>query len=625
MAQKNSSKKTNRLSLGRLLHTYTWPFRKAIVLLIFLTLITNFIVTLQPIALSGVMHIIAGQLGTASPQAGTKLLDLNHLGSRVTGILLNYSHNKLNAIFILLAIYILIVILSTAFRYLAYLLGLSIETRAIKLMTVDLFKHLLSLNMDFFNHQKSGEIMSRFTNDIRATANGIGPLVGSLLHHSILIIVYSCYLFSTNISLTICAFFLILTQFALTEFIKRPIGRSIAVRLEKSGNFMNLLHEAFTSMRVIKLFGGEGYELNRVEEGVDDVVKGDIRVGLIKQGSEESRGILDSFAMAGIVLIAAQQLMKGTLALEGFALFIFVGQLLITPINKLAVNVSWTQALLASYARIDEMLKVEPNIADGHLAKSGFDKAIEINNLSFSYGHNLVLEDVSFEVKKGEIVAIVGPSGAGKSTLVDLILRFYDPEQGSISIDGLNLRELKFAEYRRLFGVVSQRNILFNDTVRNNIIYGRQSLGDKEVIEAAKIANAHDFILELPAGYDTLVGEKGVLLSGGQCQRLAIARAVVSQPQILILDEATSSLDSESEKQVQLAIDRVLENSTAIVIAHRLSTILHAHKIVVLQKGSIEAIARHEELLVKSPTYQVLYNLQFRDVRLNGEKILEGA
>ena len=459
--------------------------------------------------------------------------------------------------------------------------------------------------------------MSRVIQDAKNTANGVGPLVRSFFYHTILIILYSSYLLSTNALLTFAAFGLILAQFGLTELIKKPIGRTTRLQLDKTAEFSNMLHELFTSVRVMKSFGGEKYEFRKIEHGIDGVIKAEVKAGRIKHLQEPARSILDSFAMVGIVLIAAQQLMQGKLSLQGFVLFIFVGQLLITPINKLAVNMSWIQALLASYARIAEMLQVKSEVINGNKSKGDFSASLAVKNVSFSYGNGLVLEDISFEARKGEIIAIVGPSGAGKSTLVDLILRFYDPDKGGIFIDGINLKETLHDEYRKIFGVVSQQSILFNDTIKNNILYGRVNLGDAEVMRAAEIANMHKFIMGLPRGYDTVVGERGVLLSGGQCQRIAIARAVAAKPHILILDEATSSLDSESERQVQEAIDRVLENATAIVIAHRLSTILHAHKIIVLQKGRLEAAGTHQELLKTSPTYQLLYNLQFKNIAID--------
>jgi len=286
---------------------------------------------------------------------------------------------------------------------------------------------------------------------------------------------------------------------------------------------------------------------------------------------------------------------------------------LITPINKFSVNFVWMQSLLASYDRLYEIFQTESKVKEGSIKIDSFKNNISFNDVHFGYDGSNVLENVSFELKKGEVLAIVGPSGAGKSTLSDLILRLYNPSKGSIKIDGVDLKLLNGNDYRRIFGVVSQESLLFNDTISNNITFGREFNNHKQIEAVAKIANIHEFIANLSNGYETLVGDRGVKLSGGQRQRVSIARAIFSSPEIVIFDEATSSLDSESEKKVQAAVENILSNSTAIIIAHRLSTILHADKIMVLNEGKIEAIGRHEGLLEKSKTYKRLCYFQFNE------------
>ncbi len=610
-----------KVSLRNLIYAYAWPLRKLIFVLIIITLAANFMVAVQPMILAGMTSVIVPPTDNIQNLGNKNLLDLNRIGSSVLNIISRHSTNSKWSVLLFLAFaYMFLIILASFFDFVGYLLSLKIEAKAQKLIQTDILSHLLSLNVDFFNHQKSGDLVSRIIQDGKITANGVGSLVKSLFNNMVLILIYGAYLLNTNVLLTLVAFILIIFQFGLTEIIKRPIARSVREQLDKTGGYLAMLNEVFTSIRVIKSFCGEKYELDRLKDNMDGVVKSDIKAGMAKHLQEPTRAVLDSFAIIGIILIASQQLMSNSLSVQGFVMFIFVGQMLINPINKLAVNVSWIQALLASYSRINEIRQIRPAFIEGNIKKDEFFENIIVNNVSFSYGHSPVLKSINFKINKGEIVAIVGPSGAGKSTLIDLILRFYDPQEGSIYIDGVNLRDTKHKGYRKIFGVVPQQNMLFNDTIRNNILYGRDYLIDKDVQMASEVANADKFIKELPGGYDTVVGEKGVLLSGGQCQRLAIARAVVAKPDILILDEATSSLDSESEQQVQKAIDKVLENSTAIVIAHRLSTVLHAHKIIVLKKGEIEAIGTHQFLLKDSPTYQLLYNLQFKNIKVdNGE------
>jgi subfamily B ATP-binding cassette protein MsbA len=290
------------------------------------------------------------------------------------------------------------------------------------------------------------------------------------------------------------------------------------------------------------------------------------------------------------------------------------------PVKELSSVNTRLQEAAAAGERIFAILDLAPEVASLPGAKKieRFEHCVRFEHISFAYENEEtvssteVLHEVSFEVKKGEILAIVGPSGAGKSTLVDLLPRFYDPQQGCIRLDDLDLREIEVKSLRRLMGIVTQETILFHDSVRNNIAYGLQEISQEKLIQAAEAANAHRFIIELPQGYDTVIGERGVKLSGGQRQRLAIARALLKNPPILILDEATSALDSESEMLVQQAIERLMANRTSFVIAHRLSTILHAHQIIVLDKGRIVQRGTHDELLVQRGIYQKLYKMQFR-------------
>jgi ABC-type multidrug transport system fused ATPase/permease subunit len=284
-----------------------------------------------------------------------------------------------------------------------------------------------------------------------------------------------------------------------------------------------------------------------------------------------------------------------------------------TQIGLLAGAYTQMQSTLAASSRVIQLLELTPEVTDGTGTIASFAEGIALRDVSFSYGGEPVLEHVDLEIRKGEVVALVGPSGVGKSTLADLVLRLYDPLQGVITIDGRDLRTLRQESYRKLFGVVSQEALLFNASIRDNITYGREGITEAEVVRAARVANAHDFVMEFPQGYDTVVGDRGIRLSGGQRQRVAIARAVAGHPPILVLDEATSSLDSESERLVQQAIDRAIQGATSLIVAHRLSTVLHADKIVVLGRGRIEAVGRHAELLVSSDTYSRLYRLQFAE------------
>jgi ABC-type multidrug transport system fused ATPase/permease subunit len=343
------------------------------------------------------------------------------------------------------------------------------------------------------------------------------------------------------------------------------------------------------------------------------VAKTTLEYSVFKNGETPLRRILDIAAIGVMLLLAFRAMQAGELTFQGFVLFMLVVRLTIAPISALAQALTRLQGGLGSARRVLEFLGREPVVVDGPRTDAQFKREIKLENVTFGYAADTpVFTGLNLTLKKGELLAIVGTSGAGKSTLVDLILRLYDPGTGRMTVDGVDVRQFNQESYRRLFGVVSQESLLFNESIADNIIFGRATGNDADLRRAADIANASEFISGLPEGFDTFVGDRGVRLSGGQRQRIAIARAIYASPPILILDEATSALDSGSERLVQQAIDRVLTTATAVVIAHRLSTILHADRIVVLDNGRIEAVDTHDALLATSPTYQRLYDLQFR-------------
>jgi ATP-binding cassette, subfamily B, bacterial MsbA len=343
-----------------------------------------------------------------------------------------------------------------------------------------------------------------------------------------------------------------------------------------------------------------------------------VKFGVYKHVEEPGRAAVNYTLEAGMILLAAWELIAGRMSAPAFFLFLYVGRALVTQAAVLFGAYTQMQMTLAASARLRELFALAPEVKDGPERVTEFRDRLALDDVSFGYGGERVLSGVSLEIRRGEMVALVGPSGAGKSTLADLLLRLYDPVSGRIAMDGRDIRSFEQASYRRLFGVVSQEALLFNATIHENIAYGRDTVTDADVVQAAKAANAHEFIMSFPDGYDTLVGDRGVRLSGGQRQRVAIARAIVARPAILILDEATSALDSESERLVQQAIERVTHGTTSIVIAHRLSTVLHADKIVVIDGGGVEAIGRHAELLGTSDTYGRLYRLQFAEAESAG-------
>lgn len=606
----NKSKHTIPTTFSELLRIYALPLWKSITLLSFLSLFANLLAMLQPAILAAILASIIG--GSPSEPSVTNMpFDLNYLGARVINFMGPKSADQITTLMYLGGVFAAQSVVVSGINYWAFMTAHRIRVESTRRIQLDLLRHLLDFSLGFFHKQKSGELMSRVTQDAQNTAVGLGPLARGIIHHAVQIVVYGIYLFSTSIWLTLGAVVLMFLQFVLTQFLKKPIRDLNRKMLDALAALSTTLQETFVSIRVAKSFGSEDFELEKLEDEIDSVANTNLSLGRIEKLEEPIRSILDSLASLGIFFIALGQLRDGTLSVEGLILYVYVGRLLIAPINGMATSFVWIQALRAAFDRIREIFIAKPQVIDGSIVKNGIDEKIELRNVCFSYDNELVLEDVSIEINRGEVIALVGPSGAGKSTLTDLILRLGDPVRGEILMDGVNLREFRHTEYRGLFGVVAQESLLFHDTVRNNILYGRTALQEEDVRRAARVANAHAFIMDLPHGYDTVVGDRGVRLSGGQRQRVAIARAIVSKPPILILDEATSALDSESEKFVQEAIDRVLENATAIVVAHRLSTIRHADKIVVLERGRIVDMGSHDELLERSQLYWRLCALQF--------------
>jgi len=372
------------------------------------------------------------------------------------------------------------------------------------------------------------------------------------------------------------------------------------------------LTETFIGVRIVKAFCAEQREIAKFKKQNQDYYRlamKSIKRMLLLGITTELIGV----AMAlFIVFYGGRQVITGSLSFGVFALFMAALLSLIRPFKKLSqVNSIMEQALAAS-VRIYEVLDLTPSIAEkaGAGELSGFHRSIAFENVRFGYAEQEILKGINLEVKKGQMLAVVGPSGVGKTTLVDLIPRFYDPQRGRILIDGVDIKELTLKSLRRQIGIVTQETILFNDTIRNNIFYGKPDATQEEIERAAEQAHAHDFIRRLPLGYDTVIGDRGTKLSGGERQRIAIARALLKNPPILILDEATSQLDAESERIVQEALDRLIQGRTVFVIAHRLSTVRNAHHIAVLDQGRLVQQGSHEELASKDGLYQRLYQMQ---------------
>ena len=597
-----------------LLRKYLAPYWPAVALLLLISYLAAALAALFPVLMAPILDLALGS-PVGGPSAGRVTLDavtLKNLGAAFfQWVGVQSVEDRFRAIVVLCVLYVGAGVLKGWVDFGNYLLALWIRVRTGAALQMDLFRHLLGLSMGFFNRQRTGELVSRLSTDTQAATAGLESIVGKFLTAPVLIALYGYLLVRTSPILVVAALGAALLQYGVTRLVRGPIRRLATDQFSVVADLVTRFQEAILTIRVIKSFGSEAFEIRRLAETLRAGLRVHVKFGVYKHAEEPARGMVGYVVEGSILLLAAWELLAGRLTAPTFFLFLYVGRSVMLQIGVLGSAYTQIQATLAACSRMTELAAEVPEVQDGPEAVTGFEDRIALRDVSFSYGGEPVLEGVNLEIKRGEIVAVVGPSGVGKSTLADLVLRLYDPTAGSITIDGRDLRHLRQDSYRRLFGVVSQEALLFNATIRENIAYGRDGISETEIVRAANIANAHDFIMELPEGYDTLVGDRGIRLSGGQRQRVAIARAIVVNPPVLVLDEATSSLDSESERLVQQAIDRVIQGATSIVIAHRLSTVLHADKIIVMSRGGIEAMGRHADLLASNETYGRLYQLQF--------------
>jgi subfamily B ATP-binding cassette protein MsbA len=510
---------------------------------------------------------------------------------------------------------ILLFLLKGIFDYgQAYLMNY-VGLRIVADMREKLYNHLQNLSLSFFTNTPTGILISRITNDVNLVQGSVSNAVTGLIKDAFTILGLTGVVFYRNWKLAIIAFIIFPLAIVPIKEFGRRLRKFSRKSQQRMGSITTFLHETIIGNRIVKAFNMEDYEKRRFTEENERFFKIVLKRVRIRALSHPLIELLGGIGVAAIVWVGGYSVIRGELTPGTFFSFMTAILMLYAPIRDLSrVNLE-VQEGLAAATRVFKLLDIPPDIKDeeGAIPLRSISKGIEFQRATFKYGNEVVLKDISLNVQVGEVIALVGMSGAGKTSLVNLLPRFYDVEGGKILIDGYDIRKVTLKSLRAQIGLVTQQTILFNDTVRNNIAYGNLKCSDQEIVEAAKAANAHDFIQRLPQGYDTLIGEQGVKLSGGERQRLSIARALLKNAPILILDEATSSLDSDSETEVQNALGRLMKGRTVFVIAHRLSTIRDAHRIIVLSGGQILEEGTHEELMGRKGEYQRLYDLQFKD------------
>ena len=509
---------------------------------------------------------------------------------------------------------LIITIVKNVFAWLAGNLGASMQEFVTRDLRDKVFQHLVRLPLSFFHVTKAGQIISRILVDTEQTKAVITELVTKSIQNVAQVVVTIAILIYWSPKLAALSLIIAPLLMLALQPLLHVLRRSHRRLRNEYGEITSVLQETIGGIRLVKSFRGEPYEVGRFAGASGDYSRGMVKVTRVALLSQPLTEMIGMTVAVMILWIGAESVIRGGMTPEVLITFMILVMRLLPPFKQLSQAPTTAQQSFAAAERLFDVLDRHAEPDTGTKRLTGLSDRIVFDDVSFAYGDEPVQQNVSFTARRGDVVALVGPSGAGKSTLVDLIPRFYTPQSGRITIDGVDNRELSLESLRALAGIVSQDTVLFNDSVRNNIAYGTASSYTMEQIEAAaRAANAHDFIMALPKGYDTILGERGTRLSGGQRQRIAIARALLTDPPILILDEATSALDTESERLVQEAIDRLLSGRTVFVIAHRLSTVVHANTILVLEAGKVVERGTHGELLARQGSYHRLHSLQFRN------------
>ena len=508
------------------------------------------------------------------------------------------------------------------FNYLASNHLMHLKNGVLKDLRTHMFNKIIDLPVSYYSEKRKGDIMARMLGDVGEVQNSFFSILELIVKEPMTILFTIIAMFAISVKLTIFVFVFI----PISGFIISKIGKSLKSKSERAqyegGYLISIVEESLSGLKVVKSYNAEGSFKTKFNDSVTRLLKLSNSIGRknnLASPFSEFMGIIVIAVLLwfGGNMVLVDKLPSGKAVLEGAQFLAYMGLAynILTPAKSISKATYAVKSGMAAAQRVFEVLEVENTITDkpNAIIKKSFDTNITIENINFRYEDENVLKNFSLEVPKGKTVALVGQSGSGKSTIANLLTRFYDVNEGTIKIDGVDIKDMTMESLRHLMGLVTQDSILFNDTVKNNILIGKQNASDEEIIEALKVANAYEFVKDLPNGINTNIGDAGNKLSGGQKQRLNIARAVLKNPPIMILDEATSALDTESEKFVQVALENMMQNRTSVVIAHRLSTIQKADKIVVMSKGQIVEQGTHEELLTLNGTYSKLVMMQSFD------------
>lgn len=611
MSEKKENEQNNVIPVLFRIFGFLKPFKYLFLLALFLNTIFSFFSTISIAVIKPIFQIIFNEeiieeATTADPSFFDGIKDSFY--SFINTLI--YDTNIYNTLIKLSIIIIILFLLKNIFKYMSSVVTVKLEENIIKYIRDKVFEKLTSFSVGFFNKQKEGNLISIISNDITTLNATTISSLNIVLRESTQVILFLFLLFSISVKLTLIAFATSIISIILVKYSMQYLRR-YATRMQLAlADWTSVLHEAISGIKVIKSFGIEQAINNKFKEQTQKYVRSSIKHQKIITIIPSVNEMFAIISLSVVLLVGGSEVINKLMPADELMLFLFSLFAVMSPITTVINNISQFQRGIVSGERVFSILDHPETVKQGALEIKNFENLIEIKNLSFKYEQDYVLKDISFSIKKCQKVAFVGASGSGKSTMIDLLLRFYDPGQGEITIDGKNIKDFKINSYRNLFGVVPQECILFNETLRGNILFGKEN-NEEKLLKSAEISNSYNFIQKLPEQFETTIGDRGVKLSGGERQRISIARAVIRNPQILVFDEATSALDSESEKIVQQAINQSMKDRTAIIVAHRLATIIDCDKIIVFDNGIIVEQGTHKELINMAGIYKKLYDIQF--------------
>lgn len=596
---------------------YTKPYQSHIVLNVVFNILYALFSTLSMITMFPLLEVLFKKsTAVIKEPTYTGIQNIGQFGKDWLFFTISDLNQKQGPQFALLLAVVLVIVtflLKNLFNYLASYHITHLKNGVLRDLRQKMYYKIIDLPISYYSEKRKGDIMARMLGDVNEVQNSFFSILELIVKEPLTIVFTIIAMLNISVNLTLFVFVFI----PVSGFIISKIGKSLKSKStraqQESGYFISLVEESLSGLKVVKSYNAESLFKKRFDDSINTLMKITNSIGNknnLASPMSEFMGIVTIATLLwyGGNLVLVDKTLEGSL----FLVYMLLSYNILTPAKNISKASYAVKNGLAAAERVFEVLEIENAITNHKEAevKNTFDSKIEISNINFKYEEENVLKDFSLKVIKGQTVALVGQSGSGKSTIANLLTRFYDVNEGTIQIDGIDIKKLNLSSLRGLIGLVTQDSILFNDSIRANIALGKEDATDEEIVEALKIANAFEFVNELPHGIYTNIGDSGNKLSGGQKQRLSIARAVLKNPPIMILDEATSALDTESEKLVQLALENMMQNRTSIVIAHRLSTIQKANKIVVMQKGRIVEQGTHEELIALNGTYNKLVNMQ---------------